>query len=78
MRRNRTQKSEFYHWGRDKSGVWHITPCMVITSLGLIDHSCTEYDTYIKVPDWLEDPPDGAQLCPVCRSVLTRMIVEGA
>lgn len=75
--RSKPQKESFLRWGRDKAGVWHLSPCMVITSYDLIDHCCTDFDTYIKIPDWLAEPPEGATICPVCRSVITRMVVEG-
>lgn len=64
-------------WGQDASKVWHLAPCMVITGLDLIDHSCTDFDTYIRfTDDVVTEPPAKGNVCPVCRSVMVRMIVE--
>lgn len=59
-------------WGKDKSGVWHVLPTMYIGALGMIDHQCSAFDTYLKVADDVQRDTT----CPVCRGFLARTVVE--
>jgi len=66
--------SNRFTWGKDKSGVWHVMPTMYIGGLGLVDHQCTTFDSYVKVNG--DAPPNGATVCPYCRGFLARTVVE--
>jgi hypothetical protein len=52
--------------------VWHVLPTMFIGGLGMIDHQCDQFDTYLKVADDVQRETT----CPVCRGFLARTVVE--